>query len=119
MKCIINAYQKNELSGLNGLTFNVVGHCNGFLEVDTGDIIVDFELSEVLIVDIETEIRHAIFRDNKTFCDYWYRILKLYCKENKIKLPTDKNTNKITAGNVAPVDELPEFSEISDSDIFN
>jgi hypothetical protein len=95
MKAIINCFVKNDLSIYNGLTFDIVGHCNGCIEVDINGIINDMQLDEIMIVDIQREINHSIIRYDRMFFDYWYDILKQYCKVNKIKikpniLPSEK-----------------------------
>jgi hypothetical protein len=90
MKAVINCFVKNDLSIYNGLTFDVVGHCNGCIEVDINGIINDMQLTEIIIVDITKEITHSIIRHDKMFFDYWYDILKMYCKVNKIKIKPEK-----------------------------
>lgn len=122
MKAIINTWSKSELSIYNGRTFDVVGHCNGHLEIEMDGIINDFELDEILIVEIETELRHAALRNEKTFCDYWYQILRRYVKENTIKFEiAEISAKKASVSEIdANFEKEPEieFYTISDEFIF-
>jgi hypothetical protein len=113
MKAIINTYLKSELAIYDGRTFDIVGHCNGHLEIEIEGIINDFELKEVLIVDIENELRHAAIRNEKTFCDYWYSILTKYVKENTIKFKLRE-----VSGVKSDIPEIEStFDEIEDEHI--
>lgn len=114
MKAVINCFAKNDISIYNGLTFDIVGHCKGHIEVDILGIIYDIELDELLIVDIQTEIKHAIIRYDAMFFDYWYDILKQYCKVNKIRLSPNKLPTEKAERNPVTFEETAQ----SDNDIF-
>lgn len=113
MKAIINTFAKSDLAQFNGLTFDVVGHCKKHLEIEIGEFIFDIGVKEVIIIDIVNELRHASIRQEKTFCDYWYEMLRYYVKENKILL----KLKEIPGTKFETVESDEIFSEIADEHI--
>ena len=118
MKAIINTFERNALSVNNGLTFPIVGHCNGHIEIEIDGFIVDLELSEILIVDIQTEIRHAVHRMNAIGFDYWHDILIKYTKRNKINIDR-KEPQLPKAEKLADSYTFDESQLLKEDDIFN
>ena len=112
MRVIFNCFMKSELSYLNGLTFDCIGHNNGMLQIDVEDTIYEVDLDEIIIVDIQKELKNAAIRHDKTFCDYWYAILTIYLKVNKIKVVISELPTEI-ADRTENI--LSTFDEISNS----
>ena len=113
MKAIINTYAKSQISHLNGLTFDVVGHCQNEFNVEVDKVIHGISIKEVIIVDIVNEFRHAQIRFDALGFDYWFQFLRNYIKENKIKFSLTE-ISKVKY--VEPIIE-DTFVEINDSEI--
>jgi len=109
MKAIINIKSKrNQLSRLNGLTFDVLkqGHelCiddQGAILIifdDYGECIRHFEFADIIIVDFQEEMQNASdmlktakkIDDILEMCCYYFRLLK-YQQINGIKFDSYKN----------------------------
>lgn len=120
MKAIINTWAKDPKSIYNGRTFDVVSHYHGFFKVEIEGEIYTFDSGEILIVDIDNEIRHAAIRDEKTFCDYWFKMISKYVKENTIKLKIKETAQKETKID-STFEQAPddEFETVPDEFIFN
>lgn len=115
MQAILNTFMKSELSPFNGLTFDIVGHSKGKFIVDICGINYLLPGKEILIVNIERELTQAKIRDDTTFCDYWYKILSNYCKDNKI------NINATFVNDSEPIEVVEETTEliiIEDKNVF-
>ena len=117
MKAIFNTFLKSDLSHLNGLTFTCVGHNNGLLQMAVDDVIYEVAMDEVIIVDIVSEMSASAIRHDKTFCDYWYAVLRQYIKVNKIRMSIDEAPRKI-ADRDKEVIATFEDDSVNDSEIF-
>jgi len=116
MRAVINTFAKEENAIYNGLTFPVVGHCNGHLEINIDGLICDFELTHVSIVDIQTEFFHAHLRAEKMGFDYWYNLLVSYIKANKIKIQHQKAPEKLQMQKQESADISEYF--VTDEELF-